>query len=168
MDRTELKARLAQAIYNYAVERTNANWENKRRVSLPKISCAVKSCGAFREWAIHLVRGKLHVSIDGFKVRAGHCFCSVGVLVGDGQFLFPHDDSRTSHNLQMMCTGGKIVDVTFSDVQWDADALEICEELEAATETIKSLVKEWDEMQRQNREASRKSDLELARKALSQ
>lgn len=168
--RKELIASMANALYNYATTASLAKWDNKRHgLNLPSIHpTVVGDCGAFRAWEIHCHDGKVCFSIDGYVQRDHRKTGSVRVIVGNGHFVFPHDDSCGHHSLEMQTTAGaRLVNVTDDpSINWEPRIIAMCEVLIAAKEEIDRRVKQYDDDIATSRIAQRRADTEAARMAL--
>lgn len=157
--------RMPKALYDYATLRSGATWDGKRpglRVS--PVDVHWRSCGAFRRWQILSHDGRVCFTMDGFRHRAGHDTGHVGVLVGDGHFIFPIDDSRTDHSLEMQCSeGSSIVWVKPEDpIPWQERIDVMCQKLEDAHRELSMAIDAYDAEQKRIREEKRRSQVQAA------
>lgn len=170
-ERKQLLQRMARAAYAYATERSHATWDGKR----PGLryeganGLSIRSCGAYRAWAILACDGTVGWCVDGFRQRetqnetGGVC-----VLLGDGKFIFPPDDSRSNHSLRFRVEGAaKICWVTDEPaVPWESRIEAMAEELEAAVERLRVAVAEYDMAEREATERSRADEVLAAAQLL--
>ncbi len=171
-DQRELIAIATSALSDYLSVVTNATHDNRR----PGLSwerpqgLQTRSCGAFRAWRIFVSTGNIALSADGYRVlddrKYGGCLL---IRVGEGHFVFPPDDSRSYHSLDLdVSRGCQLVNVTRERGPWTPRLTEIAAELKAATERIKAAVAEYDARKKRERDERRSSELQAAIEACSQ
>jgi hypothetical protein len=173
MDRKQLIIDLVEATYDYVVESKAAHWDGKRPDCHWERAkdITARSCGAFRSWAIFAARGRVAVAADGYRVRDNKKYGGgLFVLCGpeDAQFVFPPDDSRSNHSLELRCSANAVlVNVTNEPGPWDAELPAMIEEIRAATKRCQDAVKAYDQAKRDESIQKRQSDLEAAKAAFS-
>lgn len=150
-ERNELIKRMAAALYEWCTTRTSATWEGKRSgLSIPSLDgLQAKSCSAFRAWVLHAHDGVCCFSMDGNYHRAGRDTGGVKVLVGEGKFVFPHNDSCSQHSLAMSINGdGMLVNVTNEPtVNWEPRIESMAETLERCAAELKANIERYDREQ---------------------
>lgn len=150
------------AIYDYVTLADSANRDNRRAISIARPDGVVTyNSGAFRSRAIGATFGRIAISADGYRVRENRAYGgSLLVLVGDGRFVFPRDDSRSHHDLSLRATdGARIVNVTNESGPWWAFVPEVTERVKSATRSVEAAISEWDADVKRKREQSRQNDL---------
>ena len=170
MDRKQFIIDLVEALYDYVVESRQAHWDGKRTDCEWERAkdITTRSCGAFRSWAIFAARGRVAVAADGYRVRDNRKYGGgLYVLTGpeDAQFVFPPDDSRSHHSLQLRCSeGASLVGVTNEPGPWDDELPAMIEELRAATKRCQDAVKAYDQAKREEAIQKRQNNLEAAKR----
>lgn len=150
------------AIYDYVTLADSANRDNRRSISIAKPDGVITyNAGAFRSWAVGATFGRIAISADGYRVRENRAYGgSLLVLVGDGRFVFPPDDSRSHHELSLKATdGARLVNVSIEPGPWWAFVPEITERVKSATASVEAAIAEWDADVKRKREQSRQKDL---------
>lgn len=170
-ERLILLQRMARAAYEYATERESSNWENKRPGLQyePARGLSIASCGAFRRWMILAHDGVVGWCVDGYQQRETQNETGgVLVLIGDGAFAFPSDNSRSDHSLSFKTSGdARLVGVTDNpEVPWDARIEAMAVELEAASIRLRDAVHEYDENRKLENELRRSAEVSAAAQAV--